>query len=354
MLNSNLNDLSGDKVIPLIGQSKVMIEVKKHIEEIARYSDSTILITGESGTGKEVVAQYIHSKSPRKDKELVDISVSSISPNLLESELFGHEKGSFTDARTQKIGLFEKANGSTLFLDEIGTLSTEVQIKLLRVLETREFRRVGGTNKIKIDIRLIAATNDDLEEMMNRGEFRRDLFYRLDVVRIYLPPIRERCEDVILLADYFIKYYNNSFRKNVTSISKELKHYLLDYDFPGNVRELKNLVERGMIACKGDTLSLDNIQHKGYQKFNGGSNRKIYSKELTIKDLPEKNENYIIKVDKSNILTLKELENKYIYEVFKYYEGNKNKTSRVLGISRSSMYERINRGDFDEYLDKSQ
>ncbi len=354
------------QTIPLIGESKVMMKLKKHLQEISKYPHATVLITGESGTGKELVAQYIHKMSPRGNKELLDISTSSIPSNLLESELFGYEKGAFTDAKAQKIGLFERANGSTLFLDEIGTLSLEVQIKLLRVLETREIRRIGGLKKINIDIRLIAATNDNLEELIRKGKFREDLYYRLNVINIEVPPVRERKRDILLLAEYFIEQYNKQFRKNVMGMSEKLKEYLLDYEFPGNVRELKNLIERGMILCKEKYLSLNDIKilntkensiidYERKKNAEEEEKKRLEKEKTTIKKtttLPDSDnekkvngDKYLIKVKKDDILTMKELEKEYISKVLEYFKGSKKITAEKLDISRSSLYERIKRND---------
>jgi len=327
-----------DHMIPLIGESKVMKKLKNHLQEVAKYPDATVLITGESGTGKELVAQYIHKMSSRSDKELLDISTSSIPENLLESELFGYEKGSFTDAKTQKIGLFEQASGSTLFLDEIGTLSLDVQAKLLRVLETREIRRLGGFKKINIDIRLIAATNDNLEELIKKGKFREDLYYRLNVINIEVPPVRERENDVFLLAEYFIEMYNNSFRKKVLGLSDKLKQYLAEYQFPGNVRELKNLIERGMILCKDQYLSLNDLQLLNTKKTTSTIAKNIILEEISDNDC-------LLKISKDKILTLSELENLYIRELLEYFKGSKNLTAKALDISRSSLYERLKRNE---------
>jgi two-component system, NtrC family, response regulator AtoC len=344
-----------DQTTPLIGESKVMIQLKNHLREVAKYPDATVLITGESGTGKELVAQYIHKMSSRSNKELLDISTSSIPSNLLESELFGYEKGSFTDAKNQKIGLFERANGSTLFLDEIGTLSMDVQAKLLRVLENREIRRIGGFKKINIDIRLIAATNDNLEELIKQGRFREDLYYRLNVINIEVPPVRNRERDVLMLAEYFIERYNKSFRKNVIGMSDKLKQYLLEYNFPGNVRELKNLIERGMIICKEKSLSLSDIQLFNTKetpsrkditiKLNQNDHKKLSDKASSAK---KDDDDLLIKVNRDNILTLKELEKLYITEVLKHFDGSKKITAETLDISRSSLYERLKRNNIKE------
>lgn len=334
------------KFPPLIGESKIIIQLKAHIQEIANYPNATILITGESGTGKELVAQYVHKMSSRSDKEFLDISCSSIPENLMESELFGYEKGAFTDAKTQKIGLFERATGGTLFLDEIGTLSLDVQVKLLRVLETREIRRLGGLKKIPIDIRLIAATNDNLIDLIKQGKFREDLYYRLNVLNIEVPAIRNREDDVFLLAEYFIETFNQLFRKSVLGMSDELREYLLEYPFPGNIRELRNLIERGMILCKEKYLSLNDIQlslaEKKIQSAKFKTNFRIEKKQFSKnKDKFNFKNEYLIAIPKNKVLTLRELDNLYIQSILKHFNGSKKLTAKALNISRSSLYEKL-------------
>jgi len=235
----------------LVGKSKKMQEVYALIEKVAS-SRANVLVTGESGTGKELVAKAIHFNSERKDRPFVAVNCGAIPENLLESELFGHEKGSFTGAVQQKAGLFEIAHGGTLFLDEIGELPMSMQVKLLRVLQEREFRRVGGTRNIQIDVRLVAATNKDLEAEVERGGFREDLFYRLNVIRIALPPLRERREDIPLLIDYFCR--TNAGREGVV-VSEAAMRRLLDYHWPGNIRELENVLERCVVLGHGEQIS---------------------------------------------------------------------------------------------------
>ncbi len=234
----------------LIGKSKSMQEVYDLIQKVA-CSRVNVLITGESGTGKEVVAKAIHYNSDRKDRPFLPINCGAIPENLLESELFGHEKGSFTGAFQQKTGLFEVANGGTVFLDEIGELPPMMQVKLLRVLQEREFRRVGGTRDIQVDVRLIAATNKDLEQAVAEGEFREDLFYRLNVIRLSLPPLRDRREDIPLLVEHL--YRKMSANETVT-VSEAAMRRLLDYNWPGNIRELENVLERCVVLGHGNVL----------------------------------------------------------------------------------------------------
>jgi two-component system response regulator PilR (NtrC family) len=239
----------------LIGKSKKMQEVYELIEKVAT-SRANVLVAGESGTGKELVAKAIHYNSERKEKPFVAVNCGAIPENLLESELFGHEKGSFTGAIQQKAGLFEVANGGTLFLDEIGELPASMQVKLLRVLQEREFRRVGGTKNIQVDVRLIAASNKELEEEVARGAFREDLFYRLNVIRILLPPLRERREDIPLLIEHF---YRNITGRQGVEIAEGALRSLLDYHWPGNVRELENVVERCLVLGQSNQITASGL-----------------------------------------------------------------------------------------------
>jgi transcriptional regulator with PAS, ATPase and Fis domain len=226
----------------------------KFVYKVAASEATTILIQGESGTGKDLVAKAVHHHSSRAERPFVAINCSAIPETLMEAELFGHEKGAFTDAKAMKKGLFEVADGGTLFLDEIGELSPLLQAKLLRVLEDQVIRRVGGVRDIQVDVRVIAASNRDLEREVREGRFRQDLFYRLAIIAIYLPALRERKEDILPLVEFFLGHYNRKFRKSVQSLSEETRRLLLHYDWPGNVRELKNALERAMILEEGTQL----------------------------------------------------------------------------------------------------
>ena len=246
-LRSQVKQLRG-KVNTIIGETDQMVQVKNLILKIAKSDATTVLIQGESGTGKELVAKAIHYSSARADKPFMAINCAALPVTLLETELMGHEKGAFTDAKTAKKGLFELADGGTLFLDEIGDMDLSMQAKLLRVLEEKTFRRVGGVKDIKVDVRVISATNQDLSTAARSdNKFRRDLYYRLQVVPIVLPPLRERAQDVLLLARHFTEYFSRECHKNVKGISKDVERILLSYNWPGNVRELKNVIERAMI-----------------------------------------------------------------------------------------------------------
>jgi len=244
---------SEDYDIGIVGRSAPMQEVFKLIGQLAG-SNATALITGESGTGKELVARAIYSHSIRGDKPFLAINCAAIPENLLESELFGHEKGAFTGANTQRVGKFEQCNGGTIFLDEIGDMTLPTQTKILRVLQNGTFERVGGNEPVKVDVRVIAATNKPLEEAVADKEFREDLFYRLNVVRLRLPPLRERAEDIPLLVNYFLRKFANELGKPVTSIQSEALAALRSHGWPGNVRELENVIQRAFVVCKGDAL----------------------------------------------------------------------------------------------------
>jgi DNA-binding NtrC family response regulator len=242
----------------IISSSEVMEEAI-NVAGRAAPSKATVLITGESGTGKELVAKAIHFASPRKDKPFLAVNCAALAENLLESELFGHEKGAFTGADRQRKGRFEMANHGTLFIDEIGEIPLTTQVKLLRVLQEQTFERVGGSEPIHVDVRIVAATNRNLEELIEEGRFREDLYYRLNVVRINIPPLRKRKSDIPLLVDYFFKKYSTENNKKMTDISKEAMDLLMKYDYPGNVRELENIIEQSVVLGRGDMISMRDL-----------------------------------------------------------------------------------------------
>jgi two-component system, NtrC family, response regulator AtoC len=255
----------------LVGHSKRMREVFDMVARVARSDTAPVLITGESGTGKEVVARAIHDQSPRASGPFHPLNCAAIANQLIESELFGFEQYAFTDAKKQKRGLLELAEGGTLFLDEIGEMALDMQVKLLRVLETRSFFRLGGNKEVKINVRVIAATNRNLEQAMKEGSFRSDLFFRLAVLQIALPPLRERPDDILLFASRFIDDFNKSLGRNVRRISPEAQRFLLAYNWPGNVRELKNVIERAMILGNNDELLPAHLPYEivGHMDSNG-------------------------------------------------------------------------------------
>lgn len=239
-----------DRFGPLIGRSKAMQQLYQLIEDISD-SLATVLIYGETGTGKELVAQAIHQTSPRANGPFIKVNCGAIPETLLEAELFGYVRGAFTDAVTDKPGRFELAHGGTIFLDEIGEISPAVQVKLLRVLQEREFERLGGTRTIKVDVRIIAATNKDLRQAVKQGQFREDLFYRLNVIPIYIPPLRERREDIPLLVDHFVEKFRRETGRPIEGVSPSTMHIFLNYSWPGNIRELENALEYAFVVCKG-------------------------------------------------------------------------------------------------------
>lgn len=252
----------------LIGESPALQKTLKMIEQVAP-TDSTVLITGETGTGKELVAQAIHQLSPRKDKPLITVNCAALPPTLIESELFGHEKGAFTNATARKLGRFELANGGTIFLDEIGELPLDLQAKFLRVLESQELQRVGGTEAIKLNVRVLAATNVAVEQAVKKGLFRSDLFYRLNVFPVRIPPLRERRDDIPVLARHFVRKYSARLRKTITRIGSGTLKALASYDWPGNVRELEHLIERAVIVSQGPVLTVEELdQHAQHDRGN--------------------------------------------------------------------------------------
>ncbi|MBC7186953.1 MAG: sigma-54-dependent Fis family transcriptional regulator [Calditrichaeota bacterium] len=305
----------------LFGDSPQMQEVRRLIKIVSETPRTSVLIQGESGTGKELVADAIHRNSVRADKPLVKVNCAAIPENLLESELFGHERGAFTDAKTMKKGIFEMAHGGSIFLDEISSMSPALQPKLLRVLESGSFRRVGGTADIEVDVRIIAATNRDLAQCVREGTFREDLYYRLKVMVIDLPPLREHPEDIIPLAKLFLEANNREFNKNIRGIDKEAQRLLLEYPWPGNVRELKNVIERAVILCPGDLLTAD-LLHLGAAPF--------APKPITATTQPT-----------SVPDALDEVEKRHILQVLEKYGGNKSMAARALNISRSTLREKL-------------
>jgi two-component system, NtrC family, response regulator PilR len=255
-LKSQLTDK--EKFENIVGKNHQMLKIYQLIDTISQ-TDSTVLISGESGTGKELIAKAIHKKSPREKNEFISINCGALPENLLESELFGHCKGAFTDAYKDKEGLLELADKGTILLDEVGEMSQKMQVKLLRAIQERKIRRVGSNREIEVDVRIIAATNKDLMEGMKSGEFRSDLYYRLNVISINVPPLRERKDDIPLLLNYFLKYYNKRFNREIEGFQKEILDLFLDYSWPGNIRELENFVERAVALEKNKFIGLDTL-----------------------------------------------------------------------------------------------
>jgi len=316
----------------IIGSSKKLEQVLNLISEVAQ-NQSTVLITGESGTGKELVARAIHRSGPNRDNPFVAVDCATIPENLVESELFGHEKGAFTDATSQKIGKFELSNGGTLFLDEIGNLQEEIQCKILRVMEEREIQRVGGTKTIKIDTRVISATNIDIKKAIKEKKFREDLFYRLNVIPINVPPLRERKEDIPVLVEHFVAVYNREFGKNIRGLTKDALSLMVNYDWPGNIRELKNVIERLVALNKEGAIS-----HKGLPIDI------ILSEE-------EKPQDYY---DKLSLREARdEFEKKFILKTLEKVNWNQSKAAQLLGIHRNALLYKINLFELRAIMNKS-
>jgi two-component system response regulator HydG len=292
------------------------------IERVAK-SEAAVLITGESGTGKELVAQAIHRRSRNASGPFIAINCAAMPEALLESELFGHVKGAFTDARNARRGLFLKANGGTLFLDEIGEMPIGMQPKLLRALQERTVRPVGGDSEERYEARIITASNRDLEDEVHERRFREDLFYRINVVRIAVPPLRARGNDVLLLAQHFMKRYATQASKNITGISTPVAAKLLAYGWPGNVRELQNCIERAVTFARFDTLVIDDLPE---------NIRNYRSTNLTIPG-----------VDPREMLTMDEVERRYILRVLKQTRGSKTAAATVLGLDRRTLYRKLER-----------
>jgi DNA-binding NtrC family response regulator len=293
----------------LIGQSEAILKVLKQVESVAQ-SNSSVIITGESGTGKELVARAIHSNSARKYFPLISVHCGALTESLLESELFGHEKGAFTGAMFNRKGRFEMADGGTIFLDEIGTISSKMQVELLRVLETKSFVRVGGNKDIASDFRVICATNRDLKSMVKSGNFREDLYYRLNVVNIAIPPLRERTEDIPLLVNHFIKKYCSSMSRDMISIDPAALKHLENFEFPGNVRELENMIERAIVIGNG--------------------------KEIKLRDLPMGKE-----AINSSVESLDELEKRHVEMILNKYAWNVSRSAKALNVDRVTLYNKI-------------
>ncbi|GLI38584.1 sigma-54 dependent transcriptional regulator [Geobacter hydrogenophilus] len=298
----------------IIGSSRHMKNVLDMMEKVAKSDASTVLVQGESGTGKELVAKWVHYKSARAERPFVAINCAAVPATLLESELFGHEKGAFTDAKAMKKGLFELADGGTVFLDEIGDMEMGMQAKLLRFLEERTFRRIGGTKSFSVDVRIISATNRDLIKAIEEKSFRNDLYYRLQVIPIYLPPLRERREDILTLTSHFIELFNAEFNKHVTGISKMAEKLLLDYTWPGNIRELKNVIERAIILGNDETLLLEHLPLEIVAKASS------QSAGLTTFKLPPEG------------IDIEEVEKELIRQALEISDWNQSKAARKLNL----------------------
>ena len=312
----------------IIGGSESLLRVLNLANKVSEKSSANILILGDTGTGKGLFARAIHNNGKTRAFPFIDIVCTAIPENLLESELFGYEAGAFTDARTRKIGLFELADKGTLFLDEIGDLSINIQTKLLRAIEKKVIKRLGGVADIPINARIISATNRDLDSMVEDNLFRRDLFHRLNVVSIEVPLLREREDDIVILANHFIKEFNFQFEKSVKKIDKDLQHFLKGYSWPGNVRELRNAIERAVLLSDSDKINIDDFSNL------------IRTTQIEFQDniSSEKIPNNVVRMDINYGTTgLRKLEKHYAREVLKRLNGNKTQAARLLGISRPKL-----------------
>ncbi|HJM83427.1 MAG TPA: sigma-54 dependent transcriptional regulator, partial [Nitrospinota bacterium] len=306
----------------MVGNSDPIKRIQDQISQVARTDNTHVLILGESGTGKELVADAIHNISSRKDKPLLKINCSSIPETLLESELFGHAKGAFTDAKTSKAGIFELSHTGTIFLDEIGDLAISLQPKLLRVLESRSLRKLGGTKDIAIDIRVISATNQELSVKIQQNQFRSDLLYRLNVFTILVPPLRERVHDIPHLARHFLSQFKSTMKEDVIDFDNDAIELLKNYAWPGNIRELKNMIERAYILTKTNIITRkDLLPDSGFNLVKNNS-----AELFSIRD---------------NWTSLEEVEAKYIQSVVNHFDGNKSEAARLLGISRVTLREKL-------------
>ena len=298
----------------IIGSSKAIKSVLDLVSRVAQ-NDVTVLITGESGTGKEMVAQAIVQLSPRKKRPFLKINCAAIPSELLESQMFGHERGAFTGAVARQEGCFERADSGSLFLDEIGDMSMITQTKLLRVLQEQEFERIGGSETIKVDVRIIAATNKVLLDEIKRERFREDLYYRLNVVEIHIPPLRERMEDLPALANFFLSEFQEKYNKPQLNLSKAAMQSMMDFSWPGNVRELRNVIERAVVLAQGNVIEPSDFPEK----------------------LRRPSQNASGKDEDVQIMTLQEMERVYVRKVLEYTSGNKLKAARLLNIDPKTL-----------------
>lgn len=315
-LSEHLSDIF--KYENIVGRNKEIKQIITVLESVSQ-TDSSVLVTGESGTGKELAARAIHINSPRKTGPFIAVNCSAFVESLIESELFGHEKGSFTGAIKTKIGKFELAKGGTLFLDEIGDLSLSVQTKFLRVLESREFERVGGNKTIKVEARIIAATNKHLSEEISSGRFREDLFYRINVINIHLPPLRDRMDDLPLIVNHFIELFNKKFNKEIRQFSSQAFDILMEYEWPGNIRELENVIEHCFVLCNGNIIQVECLP------------KRLREQKKTI-------------ITSSNAIQkngFKDVERELIISVLEMHNGNRSKAAKELNINPSTLWRKI-------------
>jgi DNA-binding NtrC family response regulator len=317
----------------IIGKTPAMLEVYKTVARVAA-TKSTVLILGESGTGKEMIARAIHEHSPRANRPFVAVDCGALTETILESELFGHMRGSFTGAVTDKKGVFEEAQGGTCFLDEIGGISPNLQARLLRVLQEHEIRRVGGKDWLHVDVRVVAATNYNLTDAVKMGEFRQDLFYRLNVVAIQLPPLRERQEDIPLLAQHFLKHYSAENGKTIAAISNEAMDLLCSYAWPGNIRELENAIEQAVALSYQPVLTPEDLPHDVREQVAVPPRTQGSLEQSILADTP----------------SLEEVKKRYVLHVLEQTQGNVSATARILNVDRRSLYRMLSRYKIEPFV----
>jgi DNA-binding NtrC family response regulator len=317
----------------IVGKSKAIRDLLELIQKLAQAGASTLLVQGESGTGKDLVSRALHYESPRRDNPFFALNCAAIPETLIETELFGYDKGAFTDAKTMKKGLFEMADGGTVFLDEISEMHINMQSKFLRVLEDQTFRRVGGVKDLSVDVQVVASTNRNLEQAVREGKFREDLFYRLAVVPIQIPPLRDRTEDIPLLIDHFIRNYNFQFRKHVEGITPEGLKLLMNYSWPGNVRELKNAIERAMILADHDQIDVTHLPIRIADPTAAEPLSRPVGDELVT--LPPEGAG------------LEEIEKELVQQALQLANGNKTKAAKLLKISRDTLRYKVKKHNLE-------
>lgn len=334
VLKTSDDTLRGQYKPDFITKSPVMLDLYEKIQLIAK-TKATVLITGENGTGKEIFAQLLHYHSRKRKKPMITVNCGAIPSELVESELLGHEKGAFTGAVSQKMGCFEMADKGTLFLDEIGEMSLNAQVKLLRAVEVGVFRRVGGKQEIKVDVSLISATNKILSDQVKAGSFREDLFYRLNVIELHIPPLRHRKEDISLIAEFYKNFYCNFYDLLDVKFAEETKTIFQNYDWPGNVRELKNTIERSIVLLDGDVITPDmlplSITKAGSKFFNENSNNANGYMHFPVGT------------------TLEEIERRAIIETLLSVENNKTEAAKLLGFARKTLHNKLDKYDSESY-----
>lgn len=340
----------------IIGESKPIRYINELIKRIAVSPSTTVLIQGHSGTGKELVARAIHFNSTRRDNRFIEVNCTAIPESLLESELFGHEKGSFTDAKKDHRGIFEQADGGTLFLDEIGDMPIAMQAKLLRVLQEKRFKRVGGSKNISVDVRVIASTNVNLEEAVKKGSFREDLFYRLKVVPIPLPPLKERENDALLIAKYYLNQFCKEFKKSFQGFTPEAEKAIIQYEWPGNIRELKNIIERAVLLENGNLLDVTQLNIDGNQNYDSFNSfvSEPQSSEISPVSSPKqespsnesKSNGQIILY--SDSFLLEDVEKSLLFKALSENQWNRNTVAKIVGMNRTTLYSKIKKYGLEE------